>query len=260
MARAFTGPLVGKVAIVTGATSGIGAATAVEFARRGASAVLVGRDAAKGEAVLRTAAISPERSLILSGSIAAPAFCDDVIARTMKCFDRLDILVNAAGVNLRGTALDTTDEMWHETMAVNVGGTFFMCRAAIPAMRRSGGGSIVNVASDWGVVGGKGHVAYCASKGAVVNMTRALALDHARDNIRINVVCPGEVRTPMLAAGLARRGFDPVTGFEQMGATIPIGRISEPDEQACCIAFLASDESSFMTGAVMSVDGGATAA
>lgn len=252
--------LSGKVAIVTGATSGIGAATCVELSRRGASVVLVGRDQAKGESVLRDLAITADRTWLVCGNVAQSAFCDAVVSGTVARFGKLDILVNAAGVNNRGIASQTTDAMWQETMDINVGGTFFMCRSAISVMRLSRSGAIVNVASDWGLVGGKGHVAYCASKGAVVNMTRALALDHACEGIRINVVCPGEVRTPMLASGLARRGFDPAVGFEQLGATIPIGRISEPVEQARCIAFLASSEASYMTGAVVSVDGGATAA
>ena len=152
-----------------------------------------------------------------------------------------------------------TDEQWLEVLSVNVSGTFWMCRAAIRAMRETGGGSIVNVASDWGIVGGKGHVAYCASKGAVVNMTRALALDHIAEGIRVNVICPGEVNTPMLRQGLLRRGFDLVEGLKKLGQTVPAGRVSEAAEQARCIRFLASDDASFVVGAVLSADGGSTA-
>jgi NAD(P)-dependent dehydrogenase (short-subunit alcohol dehydrogenase family) len=159
----------------------------------------------------------------------------------------------------RGNALAITNKPWFESLNVNLSGMFFLCRAAIREMRRIGGGAIVNIASDWGLVAGKGHVAYCASKGGVVNLSRALALDHAEDNIRVNVICPGEVRTPMLAAGLKQRGFASENGFEELGKTIPIGRVSEPAEQARSIRFLVSSDASYVTGAVFSVDGGSTA-
>jgi NAD(P)-dependent dehydrogenase (short-subunit alcohol dehydrogenase family) len=255
----MTGSLAGKVALITGATSGIGAACAVEFARCGASIALVGRDAAKGAAVQAEVRAEGRRAELICGNVEDATFCETAVAETLHKFGRLDILVNSAGVNNRGNALELSDAAWHQALAVNVSGTFWMCRAAIHAMRKSGGGAIVNVASDWGLVGGENHVAYCTSKGAVVNMTRALALDHARDGIRVNVICPGEVRTPMLQSGLEHRGYSPEQGFTEMGNGIPIGRISEPMEQARCIRFLASSDASFVTGAVLSVDGGATA-
>lgn len=249
-----------RVVIVTGGTSGIGAATVREFADCGAHAVIVGRDNARGEAIVKEIEAKGRRAAFLQGSVSDSAFCDRVIEQTIERFGGLDFLVNNAGAIHRADAPQTTDAMWSESMAVNVNGTFWMCRAAIRAMQESGrGGAIVNVASDWGLRGGKGHVAYCTAKGAIVNMTRALALDHARDGIRVNVLCPGETRTPMLGGGLAARGFDPIAGFEELGVSLPIGRVSEPEEQARCIRFLASDDASFVTGAAMSVDGGATA-
>jgi NAD(P)-dependent dehydrogenase (short-subunit alcohol dehydrogenase family) len=224
----------------------------------GAQVSFIGRDEAKADAVLRALGAGAAARKII-GDVSESRFCDDAVAATVQAWGRLDGLVNSAAIMRRGTASETSDSDWDGSWRVNVSGTFFLCRAAIPAMKRAGGGAIVNIASDWGLVGGRGHVAYCACKGAVVNMTRALALDHAADNIRINVLCPGEIRTPMLASGLARRGFDPDSGFDELGKTIPIGRVSEPSEQARCIRFLLSADSSYVTGAVLSADGGSTA-
>jgi meso-butanediol dehydrogenase/(S,S)-butanediol dehydrogenase/diacetyl reductase len=248
-----------KVVIITGATSGIGAACVREFADCGARIVLVGRDGAKAESVRAEIRQNSPDSIAVLGDVGDPKFADSAIAETLAKYGRVDVLVNSAGIIPRGDALSVTDEEWLAALAVNVSGTFWMCRAAIRAMRERRQGAIVNVASDWGVVGGKGHVAYCTSKGAVVNMTRALALDHISDGIRINVVCPGEVRTPMLQSGLERRGFASDSGMEEIGKLLPIGRVSEAAEQARCIRFLASDDASFVVGAALSVDGGSTA-
>jgi NAD(P)-dependent dehydrogenase (short-subunit alcohol dehydrogenase family) len=249
----------GKAVIITGATSGLGAACAVEFARAGARVALIGRDKKRAKAVAQKLRATGGETTILLGDVSDAKFCDAAVQRTVDAFGSADVLVNSAGIIPRGNALELSDEQWLSAWTVNVNGTFWMCRAAIRAMKRLGGGTIVNVASDWGLVAGKGHVAYCTSKGAVVNMTRALALDHIADGIRINVLCPGEIRTPMLQQGLKKRGFDPVGGMEELGRTLPIGRVSEPEEQARCILFLASDEASYVVGAVLSADGGSTA-
>ena len=251
--------LSGKTVIITGATSGIGAACVREFLQCGARIGLVGRDKERAERLLGEVRAKNGDGMIMLGDVSDRTFCDSVIAQTLDRFNRIDVLVNSAGIIPRGNALELTDEQWLDVLSVNVSGTFWMCRAAIRAMRKAGGGSIVNVASDWGLVGGKGHVAYCASKGAVVNMTRALALDHIGDGIRINAICPGEVDTPMLRGGLARRGFDPAEGLAELGRGLPIGRVSDAAEQARCIRFLASDDASYMVGAVLSADGGSTA-
>jgi meso-butanediol dehydrogenase/(S,S)-butanediol dehydrogenase/diacetyl reductase len=249
----------GKTVIVTGATSGIGAACIREFAECGASVVLVGRDKQRADRLLSEIGPKGGEGLIVMGDVSNPEFCDLVVEKTVAKFGRVDVLVNSAGIIPRGSALELSDRQWLDALSVNVSGTFWMCRAAIRAMREKHRGSIVNVASDWGLVAGKGHVAYCTSKGAVVNMTRALALDHIADGIRVNVICPGEVRTPMLQQGLARRGYDPISGFEELGRSLPIGRVSEANEQARCIRFLASEDASFVVGAVLSADGGSTA-
>jgi NAD(P)-dependent dehydrogenase (short-subunit alcohol dehydrogenase family) len=248
----------GKVALVTGGSSGIGAACVAAFLAEGAAVVAVSRDPEKAAAAAARLGQN-EKLMPFAGDVRDPAFCERAVDATVARFGKLNALVNSAGIIRRGDAFAISDADWNNTWAVNVSGTFFMCRAGIRSMRQTGGGAIVNVSSDWGLVGGRGHIAYCTSKAAVVNMTRALALDHAADGIRVNVICPGEVRTPMLASGLATRGFAGDDSFARLGATIPIGRISEPEEQARAILFLASPEASYVTGAVLSADGGSTA-
>lgn len=247
----------GRIVIVTAGTSGIGAACTERLLVDGWAVVIVGRSDDKARAIVAQLAHLGEVSTII-GDVSNSAFCNEVVDETLKRHGRLDGLVNSAGIMRRGTAEATSDEDWHDILAANISGTFFMCRAAIPALRRRGG-AIVNVASDWGLVGGAGHVAYCASKGAIVNMTRAMALDHAAEGIRINALCPGEVRTPMLGNGLDMASRDAEQRFTDIGAEIPIGRVSEPLEQANVVAFLLSDAASFVIGAAISADGGSTA-
>ncbi len=249
----------GKVALITGATSGIGAACARVFADAGVKLMLTGRDEARGQAVLKQVQAKTEASF-LKGDVQDSAFCDAVVEEAMTRFGALDALVNNAGVIHRTAALETTDKDWLESMAINVNGVFWCSRAAVRAMKAGGkGGAIVNVSSEWGITAGKGHVAYCTSKGAVINLTRAMAIDHIEDGIRVNAVCPGEVRTPMLENGLKRRGFDVKTGLENLGKTLPIGRVAEPEEVAKVILFLSSPDASYMAGSIVPVDAGATA-
>jgi NAD(P)-dependent dehydrogenase (short-subunit alcohol dehydrogenase family) len=160
----------------------------------------------------------------------------------------------------RGTVADCSDVEWDDIIAVNMTAVFRLSRAAVRRMRVQGGGTIVNIASDWGLVGGRNAFAYCASKGAVVQMTRAMAVDHAKDNIRVNCVCPGDVDTPMLASGIAKRGMTHEQGLKDLGDQVPLGRVARPEEIARAVVFLAGDDSSYMTGAMMAVDGGNTAA
>ncbi len=190
----------------------------------------------------------------IPGDVADSAFCDGVVATAVGQFGRLDVLVNAAGVIVRASGEDTTDEQWDRIMGVNVSGTFFMCRAALREMKQLGGGAIVNFGSIWGDLGSAGVAAYCASKGAVHNLTRALAMDHAADGIRVNAVCPGEVNTPMLQSERAEAVTDRL--LAQIAATVPMGRLADPDEIARVVCFLASDDASYMTGAMVSVDAG----
>ncbi len=246
--------LFGKVAVVTGAASGMGAATARELAGRGATVVIVDRNAAGGEET--AAAINAPSPII--GDVSQSAFCDQVVDQVLREQGQLDILINAAGIIKRTDVIETSDEAWRQIFGVNVDGIFFLCRAALPHMRTRQCGVIINFGSIWGDIGSPGVAAYCATKGAVHNLTRAMALDHARDGIRILAVCPGEVDTPMLSS---ERAAPPTRQFlDQLAdSTIPVGRLAQPEEIARVVAFLASDAASYMTGSLVTVDGGFTA-
>ncbi len=247
-----------RIALVTGATSGIGRATAERLARDGAQVLVVGRDEARAQACVDavTRAGGVARSLL--GDITDPAFCRTAVATAVDAYGRLDVLANVAGVIRRGDVTATSDEEWRTVMTGNVDSLFFMSRAAIEAMRQSGGGNIVNLASTVGLVGTAGLAAYCASKGAVVQLTRAMALDHAAEGIRVNAVCPGAVDTPMLVSHHAQ-GTTPNAVHNRNIDAIPQGRIPQPEEVAELIAFLASDLSRHITGAAIPIDGGYTA-
>ncbi|MEP7112762.1 MAG: SDR family oxidoreductase [Ilumatobacteraceae bacterium] len=239
----------GRVAVVTGGASGMGAATARRLAGGGAHVLIVDRNA-----VLAAAVATEVGGTAVVGDIADSGFCTGVVAAAVTHHGRLDVLVNAAGVIVRASGEDTTDEQWARIMGVNVGGTFFMCRSALRVMKAQHRGAIVNFGSIWGDLGSAGVAAYCASKGAVHNLTRALAMDHAADGIRVNAVCPGEVNTPMLQSERAEAVTDHL--LAQIAATVPMGRLADPDEIARVVCFLASDDASYMTGAMVSVDAG----
>ena len=200
--------------------------------------------------------IARDPAIALNGDVSDSAFCDAAVAMAVGLHGRLDIVVNAAGGIVRADAPGTDDDAWYRQMRVNVDGTFFLCRAAIRQMRTQGSGTIVNFGSIWGSAGGRGHVAYATAKGAVHNLTRSLALDHAREGIRVNAVCPGEVDTPMLrGAGRAVPLTDEQLA-EMAERVVPNGRLAQPEEIARVVVFLCSDEASYMTGALVPVDGG----
>ena len=249
--------LSGKTALVTGATSGIGAETARVLAAAGAEVMLAGRREEAAKTLCDEIVRSGGTAAYVLGEVTEPGFATDAAAAAEETLGCLNVLVNAAGVICRGTAEVTSDEDWAAIMSVNVSGTFFMSRAALPAMRRAGGGSIINLGSTVGLVGCAGLAAYCASKGAVVNLTRAMALDHAKEGIRVNSVNPGGVDTPMLVSGHGDVGPDAVR--EANRTAIPQGWLPKPVEIANVIAFLASDLSAHVTGAALPVDGGYTA-
>ena len=257
----------GKAVLVTGATTGIGEACARAFAESGATVMVNGRDEARGLAVVQSILAAGGRAEFACGDLRAPDACESLVNHTVERFGGLDVLVNNAGILYTANALDTTDQQWLDTFAVNVNALFYLSRAAVRHMKgagraRSGGadasgrGVIVNIASEWGLNGEPNHVAYCASKGAVVQITRCMALDHARDGIRVNCVCPGEIHTRMVDDILAVRGGDPAAALRALAAGIPMQRLAQPIEVARCVQFLASELASYVTGTALSVDGG----
>ncbi|MXY33230.1 MAG: SDR family oxidoreductase [Boseongicola sp. SB0676_bin_33] len=247
----------GKTALVTGGTSGIGAATVRVLAEPGANVVVAGRNEGAAKELCQEISGEHRQATYVLGDVVDPAFAVSAVSVAEGRFGGLHVLVNAAGVIVRGTAERTSDDDWNWMLSVNVTGTFFMSRAAIPALRRSGGGSIVNMGSTAGLVGCPGLAAYCASKGAIVNLTRAMALDHALESIRVNVVCPGAVDTPMLISGHDVMAPDQVR--EAKRVSIPQRRLPGPVEIANAVVFLASDRSGHVTGTSLPVDGGFTA-
>lgn len=258
----MTGKLINKVAIITGATSGIGKATALLFAAEGAQVVITGRRVELGQRVEYEIRERGGHCLFLEADHSQAEACARVVERTLAEFGRVDILFNNAGIVTSGTAESTSEETWNETLAINVTAVWRMSKLVIPHMKRQGQGVIINNGSDWSVVAGRDAFPYIMSKGAVAMMTKAMALDYARENIRVNAVCPGDT----FVDRWMERGYfedsDPVTMEEAMkesSAYIPMGRFGKPEEIARAALFLASDDSSFVTGHLLLVDGGNTA-
>lgn len=249
----------GRVALVSGATSGIGAACARELALRGARVVLSGRSAERGARMLEELRAGGGEAELVPGDLRDRGFCDRLVAETLTRFGRVDVLVNSAGIWITASTLETTEEQWDATLETNLSALFFLSRAALRAMRRQGSGAVVNVSSDWGLVGAPGAAAYCASKGAVILLTKAMALDHAQDGIRINAVCPTDTDTPMMHDDFRQRGVSASDGMRESAESIPMGRMATPLEVARAVCFLASDAAGLITGVALPIDGGTTA-
>lgn len=243
-----------RVALVTGASSGIGAAVAIAFAEAGWSVRAAGRDETRlGE----VADVSDEIATWI-GDLADASDCDELVADTIDEFGNIDCLVNSAGIYPRGNAEETDDQTWRDTLTINLDVPFFLSRAAIPHLVKTAG-SIVNIASDWGLNAAVDAVAYAASKGGLVLLSKSMARDHARDGLRVNAICPGDVDTPMLAGEAEGSGLSLDEYMEEMNAAVPSGRVADPEDVAALAVFLASDAASHINGTAILVDGAANA-
>lgn len=241
----------GCSALVSGGASGMGAQVARHFAAAGADVVIVDADAALARQVAGEIGATA-----VIGDVSDAAVCDAAVAQAVARTGRLDALVNAAGIIARKAGADTLDADWQRALAVNAGGVFYLSRAAARHMRTHGGGAVVNFGSIWGELGGKGALAYAASKGAVQQVTRSFALELAREGVRFNCVCPGEVDTPMLRAAGRATPLTDAQAQEIADRVVPMGRLAQPEEIARVALFLCSDAASYMTGAMVYVDGG----
>jgi NAD(P)-dependent dehydrogenase (short-subunit alcohol dehydrogenase family) len=250
--------LVGKKAIITGGASGIGRAAALLFAGAGAAVVIADIDDQRGEAVVKKIRTGGGEGIYVHCDVTKAENCQRTVQKTSNSFGGVDVLFNNAGIVRRASVIDTTEEQWERVMAVNVKSIFLMSKYTIPHMVQAGGGVIVNTSSGWGLVGGRDAVSYCASKAAVVNLTRAMALDHGAQNIRVNCICPGDTDTPMLRVEARQLGENEIT-FLDDAADRPLQRIGTPQDIAQAVLYLCSDAASYVTGSTLVVDGGGLA-
>ncbi len=235
----------GKIALVTGAAGGIGAAIVRQLLAEGAKVAVADRDVSAVEADTH-----------LPGNLLEADYADGLPQAVVDALGGLDIVVNNAGVITRGKVTETSDADWDLSVGVNVQAPFRVSRAAIPILAGRGGGAIVNTASCWGLRPGPNHAVYCMTKAAIASLTQCMGMDHAHQNIRINAVAPNEVNTPMLRTGFIKRGFDPDTAVAELGRTVPLGRIAEPEDIADVVLFLASDAARYLCGSIVEVNGG----
>ncbi len=250
--------LEGRVAMVTGAASGIGHGIALRLAEMGASAAILDIDENRGRETVADIEKQDGSSLFLKCDVRSAADCRAAVESVIKRWGKIDILCNCAGIAIRKDVLDLTEDEWDRALDVTLKGIYLLSHEVIPHMIRSGGGSIVNIGSGWSLRGGPKAASYCAAKGGTVNLTRAMAIDHGRHNIRVNCVCPGDIETPMLESERMQLGQD-VQSFMREAANRPLGRVGAPDDIANAVLFLASPMSSWITGAALVVDGGGLA-
>jgi NAD(P)-dependent dehydrogenase (short-subunit alcohol dehydrogenase family) len=248
----------GKVALVTGGGSGIGRATALLFAQEGAAVAIADINLEQGKTAAVEIEMAGGEAIFIACDVTSPGDCRAAVEKTVATFGGLHILFNNAGIIRRADVITTTEDEWDRVMAVNVKSIFLMSKFAIPHMVKAGGGSIINASSGWGLRGGSNAVSYCASKGAVINMSRAMAIDHGKDNIRVNAVCPGDTDTPMLHDE-ARQLGQPEEDFMAEAANRPLRRYAQPIEIAQAVLYLASDAAGYVTGSALVIDGGGLA-
>ncbi|MCW5711450.1 SDR family NAD(P)-dependent oxidoreductase [Shinella sp.] len=240
-----------RIAIVTGAAGGIGAAISARFAAEGATVIVTDMNGEGAEATVAEIAAKGGSARALASDISTAEGCGAIVENVIAREGRIDVLCNNAGINRRGNLLSLTPEDWRVSFAVNVDAMFHLCQAALPHMIAAGGGAIVNTASQWGLHPAPNHIAYNVTKAAVASFTQNLARDYAPDRIRVNAVCPGEIHTPMLEAGVKRSGRT----IADLDRLVPFGRIGKPEEVAALVAFLASDEAAFMCGSLVEITG-----
>lgn len=248
----------GKVALITGGNSGIGSATGALLAKEGAKVVLTGRNQERGEQVAQAINEDGGTAIFIRSDVCVADDCRKAVEETLERFGRIDVLFNNAGVFHPKTVPECTEEEWDETIDSSLKGAFLMSKYALPSMIERGSGSIIHTSSGWGILGGGEAAAYCAAKGGLVVMAKAMAIDHGPQGIRVNCVCPGDVETPMLNDDAEKRGMS-WEDYLAEASDRPLGRIGAPEEIARAVLFLASDDSSFVTGEALVVDGGGIA-
>jgi len=250
--------LEGKVAMVTGAASGIGRGIAIRLAEMGASVAVLDINEENGLETVAGITAEKGRGIYLQCDVRSRSECRNAAEHTIAGFGKVDILCNNAGIAIRKDVIELAEDEWDQAVDVTLKSIYLLSREVIPHMIRNGGGSIINTGSGWSLKGGPRAASYCAAKGGVLNLTRAMAIDHGKHNIRVNCVCPGDVKTPMLAGECAQLGED-ADAFMQASANRPLGRVGTPDDVANAVLFLASNMSGWVTGTHLVVDGGGLA-
>ena len=250
--------LEGRVAMITGSASGIGRGIALRLAEMGASVAVLDIDADGAAETATSIQNKGGTALAVSCDVRSRQSCRQATDQTIDAFQKIEILCNNAGIIVRKDAVALSEEEWDAVIDVTLKGVYLLSHEVLPYMIRNGGGCIVNTGSGWSLKGGPKAVAYCAAKAGVLNLTRAMAIDHGQDNIRVNCVCPGDIETPMLAAECQQLGEDPAS-FRKEAAERPLRRIGLPEDVANSVLFLASDMARWITGACLVVDGGGLA-
>lgn len=250
--------LEGKAAVVTGAASGIGRAAAMRLSKAGANVALLDINKAEGKKAADEILADGGKAIFIPCDVTRNLDCQKAASSAYETFGRIDVLVNSAGMIRRKNIVDLQEEEWDLVININLKSIFLLSRQVIPFMIKRGGGCIINIGSGWGLKGGPKAAAYCAAKGGVVNLTRAMAIDHGKDSIRVNCICPGDTDTPLLRSEAAQLGRKEEM-FLREAAERPLRRIGQPEDIANAVLYLASEMSSWVTGSVLVVDGGGIA-